>query len=204
MNHFPLARRPSRLKAFTLIEVVVSVLILVLLSGALFALLTSVIESRETMNDRIRRENRLAAWDDFLRSTLQTLPRSSTIAAFDDDGGFLSIRFINAPFRIGPYAEYKNDSAFIIKIRREDEKKALAVDLVAYPSLDTTGTLATDYPPVPLLTDVQEILFEFYDPATKEWTEEWTGKPTKPHAVRNLVELTTGETREILIWIPHV
>jgi len=194
-----LRRRP---RGFTMVEVIVSVLILVFLSGSLFALLTSVIEGRQVMNDRIRRENTLTAWEDFFRTTLQELPQGSIILAYESPTSRqISLRFINTTFRLGPYAEYRTESSFLLEVVETDGVYSL--ELVPYPDLDDTGVLAGAYPAIQLLNQVEEATFEFYDAGTDEWRDRWEENDRKPAAILSRVRLLTGESREIIAWIPH-
>lgn len=187
-----------------MVEVIVSVGLLILISGAMFALLTSVFDSQATMDQRIRRANSLSAWDGFFTELLHSLPRESIILAQEESGVELRIRFINATFSLGPYAEFRADSSFLLEvIKSPSSKNTWVIQIIPYPSLDRTGRLAGDLPPITLVDDIREIRIEFYDAFAKTWTTEWTRNEQKPHAIRVRLQLSTGENSDVIAWIPH-
>ncbi len=197
----------QRRNGFTLIEVIISVALLVLISGALFALLSSVLESRIVMTERIQKQNRLIAWDHFLRMTLEKLEAETIILTEEATNTGIAtpgykIRFINATMKVGPYAEYNSDSSFIIETV-EGTKGTVTLQLIPYPALNETGNLSAIYPPLVLIEDISEIRFEFYNALSNEWTEEWLMNNQKPHAIKNHITLRSGERHEMIIWIPH-
>ncbi len=192
---------------FTLIEVVAAVILMVLFSGALFALLSSVLESRVVMTERIQKQNRLIAWDHFFRSMLEELETESVILTEDATSTGIArpgykIRFLNATFQIGPYAEYTSDSSYILETI-EGEKGAIILQVIPYSQVDETGGLGAVYPPLILMDNISQIRFEFYNAFSDEWTEDWLMNNQKPHAIKNHITLQTGESHEMIVWIPH-
>jgi len=192
---------------FTLVEVVTAVILMVLFSGALFALLSSVLESRVVMTERIQKQNRLIAWDYFFRSTLEQLEVESVILTEDATSTGITnlgykIRFLNATIKLGSYAEYSSDSSFILETI-EGKKGTVILQVVPYPKVDETGNLGNLYPPLVLVDDISQIRFEFYNALSDEWTEEWLMNNQKPHAIKNHITLQSGESHEMIVWIPH-
>jgi hypothetical protein len=197
----------GRVGGFTMVEVILSVIILVLLSGSLFSLLSSVLDTRHSMQDRLRRDNTLVAWDAVFRDLLHELPRQSVVLGYRESGSSASNRFgfklefINAPLRIGSYAEYRSDSSFYLETV-EEEGGTLALQLVAYPEKSELSQ-RQEHPPIVLLTGVRFLEFTFYDAISDQWREEWTQNNQKPNAIRCKIELATAEKQDLIIWIPH-
>lgn len=192
---------------FTMVEVILSVMILTLLSGALFSLLSSVLDTRQSMHDLLKNENSLIAWENFFRSTLQELPAESTLLARQADGTSFSTReaftleVINAPLHIGAYAEYRQNSSYYLEAIPQKDR-TLSLELVPYPQ-ESALSGPQVFPPIILLTGIQVLEFEFYDAFTDQWEREWLRNNQKPHAIRCRIELISGERQELLIWIPH-
>ncbi|MEM6884630.1 MAG: prepilin-type N-terminal cleavage/methylation domain-containing protein [Verrucomicrobiota bacterium] len=200
-------RRKSSERGLTLIEVVITVGLLMLLAGALFALISSVLESRAIMTERVLKQNRLIAWDHFLRDTLSKLERETVILTEDAVSSGIAnpgyrIRFINATLKLGPYAEYTNESSFILETVK-GQKGAVILQLIPYPEENETGAQGAIYPPLILFDNISQIRFEFYNAFSDEWSEEWLMNNQKPHAIKNQITLQSGETHEMIVWIPH-
>ena len=192
---------------FTLIEVVAAVILMVLFSAALFSLLSSVLESRVVMTERIQKQNILLAWDFFFRSTMEQLERECIIQTEEATSSGIArpgyrIRFFNATLKLGPYAEYSTDSSFILETV-DGAEDTVSLQVILYPELDETGSLGELYPPLTLVDQISEIRFEFYNAFSDEWTEEWLMSNQKPHAIKNQITLKSGESHEMIVWIPH-
>jgi len=159
------------------------------------------------MTERVLKQNRLIAWDHFLRDLLSKLERETIILTEDaSSSGIASpgyrIRFLNATLELGPYAEYNTDSSFILETIK-GEAGATILQLLPYPTVDETGKQEAAHPPIVLFDNISQIRFEFYNSFSDEWTQEWVMGNQKPHAIKSQITLITGESHQMIVWIPH-
>lgn len=173
----------KRQNGFTLFEIIVAMLILSVIIGAIIMTLrvstqTAVLTARNRNHDRVT-----YALIELLRTTFRTLPAKTRFQAQYDKlsltGPSWILIFENCPevFAFGEIP-WNNRRTVLQNTRTMDRPSSL--DLVRVPL-----TLQTGETPVPLklLQDIQKIAWQFFDPRTNSWHDDWQDTTFRPSVV---------------------
>lgn len=204
-------RRRQTERAFTLIEVLVSLAIFAILAALAYGALGQTLDSVELLNGRM---DRLQALQRTMRLLSEDLQQLSPRPIRDELGdGF------------GPALDTGFDSGFALELthggwsnpvvlpRSTLQRSAYRIEddeLIRYHWTVLDRTLANEPLSITLLDGVESVLFRFLQ-ANGEWTEQWPplnrpgplGARERPRAVEVLLTLTDeGEIRRLLEVAP--
>jgi general secretion pathway protein J len=204
-------RRHQKERAFTLIEVLVSLAIFAILAALAYGALGQTLDSAELLNDRMDRLQALQRTMRLLSEDLQQLsPRPIRDELGDSFGPALDTGFDSGFALELTHGGWSNP---VVLPRSTLQRSAYRIEddeLIRYHWTVLDRTLANEPLSVTLLDGVESVLFRFLQ-ANGEWTEQWPpldrpgplGARVRPRAVEVLLTLTNeGEIRRLLEVAP--
>jgi prepilin-type N-terminal cleavage/methylation domain-containing protein len=193
-------------QAFTLLEVTLAMGILVLLAGALYAMVDASLRGTAELEAR---ENRTRQYSEFLalcRKTLRSLPATSLFQArvVEQNGTYQQeLIFRNAP-GIFWWGSADNASLSTILGSRPQIGGLVSVGILQDTEDEMNSYLKGGAPSQPwllLLKDLRSAEWRFLDPRIGSWVKEWKDPSFRPA----FAELTLGMgngTDRIVFWMP--
>ena len=204
-------RRVGHMRAFTLIEVLVSLAIFAILAALAYGALSQTLDSAELLNDRMDRLQAIQRTMRLLSEDLQQLaPRPIRDELGDGFGPALDTGFQSGFALELTHGGWSNP---VVLPRGTLQRSAYRIEedeLIRYHWMVLDRTLANEPVSVALLDGVESILFRFLQ-ANGEWTEQWppTNRPgalgarQRPRAVEIILTLTgEGELTRLLEVAP--
>ncbi len=203
--------RRRKIRAFTLIEVLVSLAIFAILAGLAYGALSQTLDSAELLNDRM---DRLQAIQRTIRLLSEDLQQLSPRPIRDELGEAIGPA-LDAGFQSGFALELTHGgwSNPIVLPRGTLQRSAYRIEedeLIRYHWRVLDRTLANVPVSVALLDGVESILFRFLQ-TNGEWTEQWPpsnrpgalGARQRPRAVEIILTLAgEGEITRLLEVAP--
>ena len=203
--------RTSKVGAFTLIEVLVSLAIFAILAALAYGALGQTIDSAELLNERMDRLQAIQRTMRLLSEDFQQLyPRPIRDELGDDFGPALDTDFQSGFALELTHGGWSNP---IVLPRSTLQRSAYRIEddeLIRYHWRVLDRTLANEPLSVTLLDGVESVLFRFLQ-ANGEWTEQWPpgnrpgglGARQRPRAVEIILTLTDeGEISRLLEVAP--
>lgn len=190
-------------KGFTLFEMLVSVSLFLLMSGAIYMIVSTAIRTSATLTRHRLNSERLETLFSFLRSVFANLPPSAELSfqirEFGDNAP--ELHFQQAP-GIFPWKGGSN-SAHVISILSDTQNSTLAIKSYSANLYEEERKhiLSEKSGWIHLLKGVSRIQWKFFDAATNSFREEWNfGRP-------QLVEMTLWQADQpdpvtAQFWIP--
>lgn len=202
-------RNPGRHSAaFTLFEVILALLILALLSGAVYSIANAALNATRSTMDEQAATRRLQSFIRVTRDTFLNLPADAQLVyrIGKSDGGSpvpeLVFRETAGAFGIPSLG---GGSLVLAARPRADGTRTLSI--LRIPG-DLTDRQAADLmsrgPWVPLLPRVERVKWTFFQGGV--WREEWAEGAGRPQAVRLQMEGADlgGRPVDLSFWIPPV
>jgi len=203
--------RTSKVGAFTLIEVLVSLAIFAILAALAYGALGQTIDSAELLNERMDRLQAIQRTMRLLSEDFQQLyPRPIRDELGDGFGPALDTDFQSGFALELTHGGWSNP---IVLPRSTLQRSAYRIEddeLIRYHWRVLDRTLANEPLSVTLLDGVESVLFRFLQ-ANGEWTEQWPpgnrpgglGARQRPRAVEIILTLTDeGEISRLLEVAP--
>ncbi len=208
ISNFAFQIAPRHRGAFTLFEVILSLMILALLTGAVYSITSAAIEtSRATMEEQVS-VRRMEAFLKVTRDAFLNLPRA----------GKVQLRFSKSPTG-APVPEVAFEEAAglfgipslgggsLVLAARPRADGSRTMSLLRVPK-DVQGpeleSLKAGNSWVPLLPRVEKVKWSFF--ANGEWKDEWLPENGRPLAARLQMEYLdmAGSKIDCQFWIPPV
>jgi len=197
-----------RLQAFTLFEVALALSILVLMVGALYAMVDASMRGTADLQEM---ENRTRETSEFLglcRKTFRTLPATAVFQTRVVEQGSVSgqeLIFRNAP---GLFWWGDADNASISTIVGVRAQVGGLVSLgILQDSEDEIDSYlnggTTIRPWLMLLTDLRNLQWRFYDARVQIWMNEWKDLTSRPAFVELTITTEKG-SEKYTFWVPPV
>jgi prepilin-type N-terminal cleavage/methylation domain-containing protein len=188
----PEANTPTRVRAFTLLEIMLAVMILALMSLAIYRFVQSNIIALHVSSDANAADARYDALRDLLKVQLQSLPPGT--GALAGEPLKLSERSrdeIKWTCSAGPGVLPRYAAGdFTVSLRLQPEiKKSDRLDLgfLRKPKDDRSFTNEHESW-VPLVENVRGLRIRYFDPRINVWLDKWTDTMTLPRLVKVVVE----------------
>lgn len=201
----------TRVRAFTLIEVLVSLAIFAILAALAYGALSQTLNSAEMLNDRM---DRLQALQRAMRLLSEDFEQMSPRPIRDDLGdGFVPA--LSTDFQSGfalelTHGGWSNPAVLPRSTLQRSAYRIEDDELVRYHWRVLDRTLANEPLGVTLLDGVESIVFRFME-SNGDWTDAWPprnlpgalGARQRPRAVEIVMTLTEeGEIRRLLEVAP--
>ena len=197
-------------RGFTLVEMMITLVILGLLAGMIFMLLTGILQSASVLQDNSNRSDRINALYDFIKNKLSAMPARSTIASYTrgDGEGLVQngIIFGNTNLATAIDGKIQPNGLYLLRIcslatseNGQQQPQDARVTL--------TQSVTTDDPTLSwtaLIPDVKTLSWKFQDPQQVQWDTAWTASNTP-----NLVEFDMqggGDLQATTMdfWVPKI
>ena len=194
---------------FTLVEMMITLVILGLLAGMIFMLLTGILQSAATLQDNANRTDRINALYDFMKNKLTMMPARATIASYarGDGEGLVQngIIFGNTNLATAIDGKIQPNGLYLLRICSLTSNGTGQETQDARVTL--TQSVTTDDPTLSwtsLVTDVKTLNWKFQDAAQIQWDTAWTST-----TVPNLVEFDMQAGGDLLsttmdFWVPKI
>ena len=195
-------------RAFTLVEMVITMAIFVLLAGAIFGIITGVLQSANVLQDNQNRRDEIMALQDFLKNELNAMPGKATLNTYrrgDGEGLPLNgIIFGTAGLLTAIDAKAQPNGLYTLRVAtfsRSGDNVVAANDFNQAVTGDDDSLDWRD-----LIRDVRHIDWKFMALNTTQWLDDWSAvTATKPNLVEFSIQLA-GETQPAVadLWIPPI
>jgi len=199
-------------RGFTLVEMMITLVVLGLLSGMIFMLLTGILQSAATLQDNANRSDRINALYDFIKTKLTMMPARSTIASYarGDGEGLIQngIIFGNTNLATAIDGKIQPNGLYLLRICSVVSNENLPQGQQQQDARVTlTQSVTTDDPTLSwtsLIKDVKTMTWKFQDPQQVQWDTAWTSSTTP-----NLVEFDMQGGGDLLpttmdFWVPKI
>jgi prepilin-type N-terminal cleavage/methylation domain-containing protein len=204
---FPVAP-PRSARAFTLVEMVITMAIFVLLAGAVFGIVTGVLKSAGVLQDDQNRRDEIMALQEFLKTELNAMPGRATLNSYRrGDGEGLPVNgiiFGTAGRLTAIDAKMQPNGLYTLRVATfshgGDNVEAANLFNQAVTGNDDSLNWRD------LVRDVRQVGWKFMGANASQWSDDWalvsTNKP-------NLIEFSmqpAGEQRPTVtdLWIPPI
>ncbi len=196
-------------RGFTLFEMVITVVILLLLAGMVFVLMTGILRSAATLQDNQNRTDQLSALYAFIKTKLTMMPARSTIASYarGDGEGLVQngIIFGNTNLATAIDAKIQPNGLYLLRLTSFATSESSQESQDARVTL--TQAVTTDDPTLTwtsLIPDVQTVSWKFQDATQVQWDTAWTASNTP-----NLIEFDMQGGGDRLpttmdFWVPKI
>ncbi|HWB59414.1 MAG TPA: prepilin-type N-terminal cleavage/methylation domain-containing protein [Chthoniobacteraceae bacterium] len=195
-------------RAFTLMEVMLALAILTLLVGSLFGIVDATFRATQSLRDRQDRNRETSAFLSLCRKTFANLPATASFQARVVSAGQHSsteLIFRNAPGLLD-WGGNENAYASTILGVRVDAGGFLGIGILQGTDAQTDAYLDGGDAPRPwliLLSEFHDVKWEFYDPGSAMWENDWTNTSARPTYAR-LTLAAAGETNEYVFRVTPV
>lgn len=193
--------------AFTLIEVIASLAILVIVVSAIFSIIHGTLISSTLITTASSRQQELNGVYRLLNSNLRSIPLTATLTYGPDDSvssDFAVLRISNAP-RVFAWGARPHSRFDVVLSVRKQVGGGLTLAL-ARPPIGGPRQSRENIRWLPLMRDISEIQWRFFDGRTQRWQEFWNDPSFRP----NLIELNfiladlPNEPQKFVFWLPPV
>ncbi len=193
--------------AFTLIEVIASSAILVIIVSAVFSLVRGTMITSSTITFSSIRQQELNGLHRLLNTNLRSLPITATLTYGPDDSAsrdFAVLKISNAPraFAWGARPESRFD--VLIGVRKQlGSGLTLAI---ARPPTSASRDAQEKIRWLPLLRDISEIKWRFFDGRALRWQDDWRDSSFRPSLIElNLILADMPEEpQKFVFWLPPI
>jgi hypothetical protein len=197
-----------RARAFTLMEVCLAMGILVLLAGALYAMVDGTLRATSILETTGERNRQITGFAELCRRTFHSIPPTSAFQTHmvkQGTGYAAELVFKNSSGLFAWRDTGSTETSSILGVR-EQVGGLLSLSLLQDADEKISDYLANssaDRQWLALLTDLQKVEWRFFDPRTRVWAKEWNEPNFRP----SLVEMTLTIEKEPLryvFWLPPV
>ncbi len=203
-------RRRVRVAAFTLVEVIVALAIFVLLAGGIYMTVDGALRGTATLSEEGLRSQRLDAFLALLRRTLHSLPSTATFEGRirDEDGKSLPELQLGEAPGFFSWGLRGGSGAPVLLAARPQAGGGAVFSLLRLPEEATEMEMREVLRKgrwLPLLPDLRDVKWRFYDRTTMQWLEEWKDPASRPALVElSFTLLGESSPRTNVFWMPPV
>ncbi|MEM6821899.1 MAG: type II secretion system protein GspJ [Verrucomicrobiota bacterium] len=199
------SKRQTR-SGFTLLEVMLATGMTVLLVGAMFGLLQAMLSASTVVADWQRNADRIQAWDNLFRHTLQGLESRARLVitrpgATSSSQLIYRIEIYNSPQSFALQPKFSTDVRVMLECRTRDDGNGVLLQLDYNEETETAAT-QEELPVVVLFDQLKSFELRFYDSRTQQWEEEWNSPSRRPNLIEMTMEDAKGEILKSVYWIP--
>lgn len=195
---------------FTLLEVIITMCIFVLLCGAIFGLMSSVLESASSLQDNQSRRDQVDRLNAFLSKKMRELPAQSAVVSYQRGNGEglnqNGIIMGKDQDLIAIDAKVQPNGYYTLRFAAFDPS-TLPANSSAEPIAIFQTNLSQDIGVswTPLIQDVTQLDWKFQSFGATDWAEIWNDTTSTP----NLVELSMQQAGDLQpsimdFWLPRL
>jgi prepilin-type N-terminal cleavage/methylation domain-containing protein len=207
MNAHPAVSFRGRSRGFTLLEMMVTLAVFVLLSAAIFGIISGVLKSAASLQDNQNRADQVMALRTFMNRELTALPGGSLLMSYRrgngeglDQNGIL---FGTSGFLTAIDAKLQPNGLYNLRMATFSDDQKGQDPVTTFLNDINTDDASLSWRS--LIRDVQHVDWKFQQLNNTEWADFWNNTTAKP----NLVEFTfqiAGELKPSTMdfWIPPI
>lgn len=202
------AKRRGQRQAFTLVEVTLALIILMLLVGVVYAIVDTTLRAASGLEERQDRNRELSAFLSLCRKTFRTMPATATFEARVVSSGLKSapeLIFRNAP-GVMAWGDGQDATVSTILGVRGQVGGLVSVGILQDSEEQISSYLkggTASRPWLLLLSDIRDADWQFFDSKNRVWVKEWSDQSSRPSCAE--LTLTTAEgTEKYTFWLPPV
>ena len=209
------APRPTRTPpvaraGFSLLEVMLSLVLLMLLAGGLFGLVDACLQATYDMRWVELRRQETVGLIDLCRRSFAALPARATVElrARQEEGEYFPELVLRDASGCMAWSDEDYGANTVVLGVRPELGGLVNLSVLRLNEDETTEHYRDPDQEelwLALLSDLHEVRWEFYEQRSDRWTEEWTEGMGRPTLIR-LCLLLAGEDEEIgtTFWLPPV
>lgn len=193
-------------RGFTLLEVSIAIMIIALISGAIFSLVQGVIAVTTQVEYGWNRHQQIYRFSELMRSTLRELPNNAVIESKEEDwNGFPAPTLIirGGTMDLGGASLLSGEWETVLQAR---EMRGGRVGLYLFQRPVEGTRTAVEYQEteaIQLLPDMIYVNWEFKQANSNDWLVEWRAGNQKPALIRiELIPIETEESQFLTYWLP--
>ena len=198
---------PSRIapRGFTLVEMVITLTVFVLLSAAIFGIISGVLESAGSLQDNQNRGDQAMALQAFFRRQLAGLPATGVVASYkrgDSEGLEQNgIFFGSSEYLTAVDAKVQANGLYTFRTTTLLPGAGANSNPAAFLQLLTTDDPSLSWRP--LVHDVKDVSWKFQASGASSWIDHWESPSGKPNMIEFSV-LIAGDLRPTVtdVWLP--
>jgi len=187
LNKISRAREGVHSSGYLLLEVLLALAVLSIVVGMVFQIIQTALKVTADINFLQTQQRKVDGITELLRRNFDSMPRSCVFQTRKINGS-LELIFRSAPFNFSWVKAGANFGTVVLANRpQSDGRLALSVLQESGNAMDSyvdAGNEKAEW--FPLMNDVEELSWRFFDEATGKWSPEWPNTAAKP----NLVQLT--------------
>ena len=173
---------------YLLLEVLLALAVLSIVVGMVFQIIQTALKVTADINFLQTQQRKVDGITELLRRNFDSMPQSCVFQTRKINGS-VELIFRSAPFNFSWLNEGAHIGTVVISSRPQpDGSSALSVLQENQNALDSSvaGGDQKKAEWFPLMNDLEQLNWRFYDAGTGKWSTDWSNSATKP----NLVELT--------------
>ncbi|MGB8354954.1 MAG: prepilin-type N-terminal cleavage/methylation domain-containing protein [Chthoniobacteraceae bacterium] len=202
------ARKYGGQQAFTLFEVTLAMSILVLLAGALYAMVDASIRGTSELETRENRTQQLGGFLELCRKTFYSLPATALfevriVQQGENYGPELVFR--NSP-RLFSWGDEKNATSTTILGVRSQVGGLFSLSILQDSEKEIGSYLnggTAKRPWLVLVPDLRKVEWRFYEPNAGIWMSDWKDTALRP-AFAELTLTTEEGAGKYVFWLPPI
>ena len=198
----------SGCRAFTLVEVLVTMMVFIILAGAVFGIISGVLTSAATLQENQNRRDEITALQEFLRMKLTNLSGRDEVFTYRRGNGeglvpngivigtSTQAIALDAKIQANGYYTLRETGSFVSASGNLSSAQMLAQEIIR----DDSSVAWR-----PLIQDVQRIEWKFQGTGAPDWMSEWITSAMKPNLVEFSLQLAGDLQPDVMnFWLPPV
>lgn len=192
-------------RAFTLLEMILSVALTGILALSAFTLTNGAIQMGAELGEDQRRSLEVQRCLEVFRSHIESLPGNARFELLAEDTGIDSLselRLYDVPeaFQVGG-GLHRSDAVSIISEELQDEELALSLRYDTFG--ETEDSVESRY--LPLMAGLSEVVWRFYSNVDEDWLTEWEEGQGRPRFIELTLAFVEGRNPvRLVFWLPPV
>jgi type II secretory pathway pseudopilin PulG len=195
---------------FTLLEMVITLAIFILLSAAVFGIITGVLRSASVLQDNQNRRDQLMALNDYLSQQLKNLPANGVLLSYRrGDGEGLNqngIIFGQGQRLTALDGTKQANGYYTVRVATFDPSRLPKFSVSPAMVFETeVGSNDSDVAWTSLIHDVQQVDWKFQILNATDWLEMWSDSSNKPALIEFTLEQAGDAQPSVMdFWLPHL
>lgn len=192
-------------KGFTIAEVVLALVIMALILPTLFMIVNVIVRSSPLIHDSRTRNSQVRGYIDLCRNTLLNLPPTSFVRGGIEEinsNSFPTLKIINPPdsLLVGNRTASAEELHFTVRPRQGGGYHAGILILLPSEEVDADEE---EEKWLPLVTDVFDMEWSYYDANTQNWNDRWVNSARRPSLIELIfTPMESENSLSTVFWIP--
>ena len=201
-------RNPIRTRGgFTLIEVIVTLTIFILLTAAVFGIMTAVFQGSNDLQDNQNRRDEVSALHAYLKNDFENLAASDHMQTYRRGTGdglrVNGVLLVTQGNTFALDAEPQSNGLYVLRLGRPTPDRDPNPTVASFTQELEKNQSALTW--TPMIRDVKSIAWQFQSASSPDWQKEWLADPAKPTLVECSIQLAGDQAPVTMDFlVPHV